>query len=78
MRLHLTSIIICLALLNACATSPTGRSQLAFMPESQMSQMGAQAFRTIQKDTPVDRDTVTNNYVQCVAKAITREVGGGW
>jgi predicted Zn-dependent protease len=78
MRLRLTSIIICLALFNACATSPTGRSQLAFMPESQMSQMGAQAFRTIQKDTPVDRDTVTNNYVQCVAKAITREVGGGW
>ena len=78
MCLRLTSLIICLVMITACATSPTGRSQLAFMPESQMSQMGAQAFSTIKKDTPVDRDTVTNSYVQCVARAITREVGGRW
>ncbi|MDX1698383.1 MAG: M48 family metallopeptidase [Thiohalobacterales bacterium] len=78
MCLRLTSIIVCLLVINACATSPTGRSQLAFMPESQMNQMGAQAIRTIQTDTPVDRDTVTNAYVQCIARAITREVGGRW
>lgn len=78
MCLRLTSIIAFLVVITACATSPTGRSQLAFMPESQMNQMGAQAFSTIQKDTPVDRDTVTNSYVQCVARAITREVGGRW
>ena len=78
MYLRLTCIILCLGLLHACATSPTGRSQLALMPESQLNEMGAQAFRTIQKDTPVERDTVTNRYVQCVASAITRETGGRW
>jgi predicted Zn-dependent protease len=78
MYLRLTCIILCLGILHACTTSPTGRSQLALMPESQLKEMGAQAFRTIQKDTPVERDTVTNRYVQCVATAITRETGGRW
>lgn len=78
MYLRLTFMIICLVAIHACATSPTGRSQLTLMPESQLNQMGVQAFRQIQKDTPVDRDVVTSNYVQCVARAITREVGGNW
>ena len=78
MYLRLTCIILCLGLLHACTTSPTGRSQLALMPESQLNEMGAQAFSTIQKDTPVERDAVTNRYVQCVASAITRETGGRW
>ena len=44
MYLRLTCIILCLGLLHACTTSPTGRSQLALMPESQLNEMGAQAF----------------------------------
>ena len=71
-------MILSLVLIQACTTSPTGRSQLALMPESQLDEMGTQAFRAIQKDTPVERDSVTNSYVQCVASAITREVGGRW
>jgi predicted Zn-dependent protease len=70
--------LISLALLAGCATSPTGRSQLMLMPDSEMKQMGVQAFTTIKKETPVDRETATNRYVDCVAGAITREVGGNW
>lgn len=70
--------LISLALLTACATSPTGRSQLMLMPESEMKQIGTEAFTTIKKETPVDRETTTNRYVECVAGAITREVGGNW
>jgi predicted Zn-dependent protease len=73
-------IILCgmLALLAACTTSPTGRSQLVLMPESQMSQMGLQAFTNIKDKTPVENNRTTNRYVQCVANAITREAGGTW
>jgi predicted Zn-dependent protease len=73
-------IILCsaLALLAACTTSPTGRSQLVLMPDSQMKQMGLQAFTNIKDKTPVENDRTTNRYVQCVANAITREVGGNW
>jgi predicted Zn-dependent protease len=48
------------------------------MPESQMNQMGLQAFENIKKETPVDTGTTTNRYVNCVAQSITREVGGSW
>ena len=78
MDLRLTFMIICLALIQACTTSPTGRSQLALMPESQLDAMGAQAFTAIRKDTPVEHDSNINRYVQCVAGAITRVVGGRW
>jgi predicted Zn-dependent protease len=78
MRSRLTSLILIAALAGGCATSPTGRSQLVLMPESQMDQMGLQAFTNIKNETPVERNRTTNSYVQCVGKAITREVGGSW
>ncbi len=71
-------IPVLLALLAGCATSPSGRSQLILMPDSQMDQMGLQAFTNIKEKTPIERGTTTNGYVQCVARAITREVGGSW
>ena len=78
MLVRLMTLLTGLALLVACSTSPTGRSQLVLMPESQMNQMGLQAFTSIKKKTPVDKSRTTNAYVQCVASAITREVGGVW
>jgi len=78
MRSRLTSLILVTALASGCATSPTGRSQLVLMPDSQMDQMGLQAFTNIKDETPVERNRTTNSYVQCVGKAITREVGGNW
>lgn len=66
------------ALLAGCATSPTGRSQLLLMPESQMDKMGLQAFENIKTQTPVDASARTSRYVDCVAQSITRGVGGRW
>jgi predicted Zn-dependent protease len=78
MLIRLFVLINVLMLLTGCATSPTGRSQLVLMPEGEINQMGLQAFTTIKKETSIDRSTTTNRYVQCVAQAITREVGGNW
>ena len=41
--------------LGACTTSPTGRNQLVLMPDSQMDQMGLQAFTSIKGDTGIER-----------------------
>jgi predicted Zn-dependent protease len=68
-----------LALLMAgCATSPTGRSQILLLPETEMDQMGRQAFTNLKEETPLETRSSTNRYVQCVSDAITREVGGSW
>lgn len=69
--------LICLVLLS-CATTPMGRSQFNIMPDSEVRQMGLQAFDNLKKKTPISTDAKTNQFVQCVASAITREVGGDW
>lgn len=64
--------LLLVALLFACATSPTGRRQLVLLPESQLVVMGVQSFSQIQDNTPIEKSAAVNNYVQCVADAITR------
>lgn len=62
--------------LAACSQSPTGRSQLALFSDEQLNQMGQQSFSQYAQELPVVGGPV-NDYVQCVAQAITREVGTG-
>lgn len=64
-------------LLTACAVSPTGRQQFMMMNPQQMSAMGTQAFAELKDATPVERNPWVNAYVQCVASAITQELGPG-
>ena len=66
------TLIVLFVVLAACAVSPTGRKQLIFMPESQMVVMGVQSFNQMRDETPEVKDTDINNYVQCVANAITK------
>jgi len=65
-------------LLTACITSPTGRSQLVFMPDAQINQMGLQAFDTLKKDKSVSTNGKYNQVANCIANAITQQVGGQW
>lgn len=63
--------VVVLLLLVACATSPTGRSQLLLMPKAEMAQMGVSAFADLKSKEKVSADATTNQYVRCVANAIT-------
>ncbi|ALG68135.1 M48 family metallopeptidase [Beggiatoa leptomitoformis] len=66
-------LLLCSAfLLSSCVTSPTGRSQLAFMPTDEMDKMGVQAFDNIKQDTPLSTDKRKQAYVTCIANAIVR------
>lgn len=69
-------VMVLLVVVAACATSPLGRKQLAFMPEDQLEAMGAAAFQQVRQTTPRTDDPGINHYVQCVATAVTREAGG--
>lgn len=64
------SILVGVLFFTACATSPTGRSQLLIFPEGQMNQMGVAAFSDMKKKSKVVGSKVTDSYVNCVANAI--------
>lgn len=65
-------------LLSGCVTSPTGRSQLMMVPDSQMNQMGLTAFDDMRKqgkfvDAPRERA-----YATCVANALIAVLPAPW
>lgn len=73
-RLTFLLPLIAGALITACATSPTGRSQLMLVSNDQMRAMGAEAFAQMQEDAPVARGTPAARYVECISNALVREV----
>ncbi|MGI9591186.1 MAG: M48 family metallopeptidase [Myxococcota bacterium] len=60
----------------ACATSPTGRSQLRLFPESELAKMGVAAYDQMKQEMKVSDNARAAAYVRCVAAAITAEVEG--
>lgn len=72
-----TSVVVS-SVLTACATSPTGRSQIIFMPDTQMNQMGLQTFDQMKKDKPINHNAQYNQTAQCVVQAITQGMGVNW
>ena len=71
-------MLLLVLLLGGCATSPTGRSQLIFMPDPELNSLGLQAFETMKRDTRTSSNVVNNQFVRCIVDAITRETGGQW
>ena len=71
-------LIISTNLLTACATNQLGRSQLILLSDSQIDQMGLQNFEQIKKDKPISHNSQANQLVNCIANAITQQVGGHW
>ncbi len=69
-----TAVLLFLTLLVSCRTSPTGRSQIALLPEEQLRAMGAAAFADVKKKMPINNNPEVNAYVRCIAREITLEV----
>lgn len=65
-------------LLAACATSPLGNPQLKLFSHQQLAQMGAASYEKIKAETAVATDDSLKAYVNCVAHALTRQIGGDW
>lgn len=79
MRAALTCLAIATvaAALASCATSPLGRSQFIMVSDGEMAQMGVASFTEMKQKTPVTKNAKQSSYVNCIASAITREIGGG-
>lgn len=75
---HRSTLLLLVIFASACATSPTGRSQLRLFPDSQMTQMGIASYEQMKQQTPVSKNAAINRYVNCVATAVTRESGASY
>ncbi len=73
-----TSLVLTAALLAACATAPTGRTQLMIVSDSEMSRMGAAAFDQIKSQGKVANDPRRERYVRCIADALIAELPSPW
>lgn len=74
-RIHLLSLLATLILISGCDKTPTGRDQLALVPEAMMAQFGSQAFLQMQQQIPASENATSNARVQCIAREILLEVG---
>jgi predicted Zn-dependent protease len=78
MMKKLFPVLVTFLLTSGCATSPTGRNQLIFMPDAQINQMGLQAFDTLKSDKKISYNAQYNQSTTCIANALTQVVGGSW
>jgi predicted Zn-dependent protease len=71
---QLISVCFILFALSACSTSSTGRKQMSLYSNADLNQMGITSFAQMKKDIPISKDKATNDFVLCVADAITANV----
>ncbi|MCJ8320980.1 MAG: M48 family metallopeptidase [Colwellia sp.] len=71
-----TSIILSsiLCAVTACSTSSTGRNQVILFSSAELSTMGVQSFEEMKNKEKISHNVQINEFVQCVAKAITNNV----
>ncbi len=68
-------LLICLLFaLSGCDQTPTGRDQLAVIPDRMMADFGRQTFMQIQQQVPPSNDEQANQRVQCVATHLISQI----
>lgn len=77
MKIKFTSFFILLFLfqMNSCSVTPTGRSQLKLMPDSQMTKMGDASYEELKKKVPESKEPKQISYVKCVTNALLNAMG---
>jgi len=67
---------VTVAVLAGCqlTKSPTGRTQALMYSSNDMSSLGAQSFEEMKKKEKIVTSSRVNNYVKCIANAITAQV----
>lgn len=78
---RLIPLFLAASLLAGCATttSPTGRRQyVGGVSQSQLDQMGAQAFAEAKAKEKIDTDPKQNAYVRCVVDALVARLPAQW
>lgn len=72
--LNVITIVLAATFLVSCAKSPTGRNQLKLYSNSQLANMGVQAFDGMKAQQKVSAKKVENQFVTCVTDHIIKNV----
>lgn len=75
MGIKLITLVLLLGLLTACQKSPSGRSQLALMPNSMMAHLGNEAFTELKSQQSIETNPAVNDFVECVARHVIETAG---
>ena len=70
-------VLLLVAAIGACATSPLGRRQLILVSDGEMNQMGVASFTQMKSKMPETKDAKSIAYVGCVARNVTAVMPGG-
>lgn len=76
--MRILTVAVSALLAVACTTTPSGRSQLLLVSESQMQQMGAAAFEQMKAKDKLAGDARQQAYVRCVADQLVRALPAEW
>jgi predicted Zn-dependent protease len=68
-------IILSILILVACASSPTGRSQLILIGDSQIAQMGIASFAQMKEKSPPVKNASATAYVSCISNVLLKAAG---
>ncbi|MGB3725367.1 MAG: M48 family metallopeptidase [Glaciecola sp.] len=69
-----TLVAASIALVSACNTSPTGRTQVLLYNDAQLDEMGAQTFSSMKSEATISQKATTNALVQCIADELLAHV----
>lgn len=75
---RLTLFIALLALLAACATSPTGRRQLLMISDSEVNQMGMATFQQMKTTDKLSTDKRKRATAQCIVQNLVAQLPAPW
>ena len=79
MKRRVLAGLACLAwvlIIAACATSPTGRSQLQLFSAQQLSEMGKMSQEKMAQEIPMEKNPEVTRYVGCVVDAVITALPG--
>lgn len=71
-------LLLAACVIAGCATTPSGRSQLLLIPDSQINQMGATAFQQLRNERPLSANSRDRAYVECVGRALVAVLEPDW
>ncbi len=72
------SILIVATMLGACATTPSGRSQVLLVDDKQMNAMGIEAFNQLKGQGKLSTNAAHRRYVGCIAEALVAQLPAEW